>query len=314
MRFLEMALAFASLGFVAANAVLSLLTILLWRAAGPSLGTAGGLFRLRMLPSIGSIALLAGIVVPAFWAFEPRATSERAGAAVVFVVLAALLVAAGLFRAAGSWLQTRRLERVWSVVAVRSGDLGVPIRSYRVPCDRPFAALVGFVRPRLFVSDLFLDVLSAEERQAVLNHEVGHRLSLDNLKRAAMKLAPDWLSFSSVGREIEAAWARAAEDEADDHAAGPGRLRSLDVAGALLKASRLAPLSCAPVSNFCDGPTIARRVERLLKDAPVRPAAERRPTWRPGWISAALAAVLLTAGPALPAVYELTEAVLRFLR
>jgi hypothetical protein len=314
MSYLEMGLAFAAIGFVVANTVISLLTILLWRAGRRSLRRAGPLFLMRMLPAIGSASLVLGLVLPAFWAFEPRATSERAGPAlVVFVTLAGALVAAGLYRTIVSWRLTRRLERTWKAAAVRSASLGIPVSVYRVPSELPFAALVGVVRPRLFVSDRFLDALSTDERRAVLEHEAGHLLSHDNLKRTLMRLVPDWLSFSSAGREIEAAWAIAAEEEADDHAAGPDRLRSLDLAGALLKASRLMPMRCAPVSNFCDEATVARRVARLLKDPPARSGSARSTASRFAWILALASAAGLVAGPALQATYAMTEAAVRLL-
>lgn len=315
MRFLEMGLAFAAVGFVIANAALSLLTVLLWRALRRRVRGGGPLFLVRMLPAIGSASLVLGLVVPAFWAFEPRATSERAGPAlVVVVILAGVLVAAGLYRTIVSWLDTRRLERRWRTVAVATPSLGIAVPTYRVPSDMPLAALVGIVRPRLFVSEPFLDVLTEDERQAVSSHEAAHLLSHDNLKRTVMKLAPDWLAFSPTGREIEAAWAIAAEEAADDHAAGPGRARALDLASALLKALRLAPVGCAYVSNFCEGATIARRVARLLDDAPQRrgPAGSIPP--RLAWILTLLGATALLAPPALRAAYTMTEAAIRLVQ
>jgi hypothetical protein len=314
MRLLEMGLAFASLGFVVANFLLVLLTVSIWRLAGRRFRRAGALFLLRMVPAIGSLALVAGLAVPSFWAFEPRSAHERAGPVLVFVVLAGLLVGAGLRRAFVSWRQTMRLERAWKAAAVEASGLEIPVCAYRVPSDRPFAALVGIVRPKLFVSDRFLDVLSPSERRAVLDHEAGHLRSLDNLKRLAMRLAPDCLSAVAAGREIEAAWATAAEEEADDQAAGPGRLRSLDLAGALLKASRMMPLRCGPVSNFCNGATIAGRVERLLADRPARSGPAHRSNWRRAWMPALLVAAALAWGPSLTAAYELTEAAVRLLR
>lgn len=315
MRYLEMALGFAAVGFVLANAAISLLTVLVWRAVRRSRLRAGSLLLMRLLPSIASASLLFGVILPAFFSFEPRATSERAGPALlVFVVAAGALVASGLGRAGVSWLRTRRLERVWRAASVRGAYPGVRVRAYRVPSELPLAALVGVFRPRLFVSDSFLDALTAEERQAVLDHEAGHLRSLDNLKRTLMKLAPDWLAFSSAGREIEAAWAIAAEEDADDHAAGPDRAHSLDLGSALLKASRLAPMPSAFASSFCDGAPIARRVERLLIDPPERrgPRLSRAP--RLAWMLAMLAAAAFLAAPTLQTAYTLTEAAVRLLR
>jgi len=315
MRYLEMGLASAAVAFVVANAAISLLTILLWRTVRRSRLRARALLLIRLAPAVGSASLVLGLVIPAYWFFEPRATDERAGPAlVVFVILAGILVAAGLRRILVSWLDTQRLERAWRSQAVGSAPLEIPVRAYRVSSKMPLAAVVGVVRPRLFVSGPFLDALSAEERQAVLDHEAGHLRSLDNLQRTLMRLAADWLSFSSAGREIEAAWALAAEEAADDHAAGPDRARALDLAGALLKASRFTPFRCASASNFYDGAPIARRVARLLNDPPTR----RIPTFSSGariaLVLALLGASAMLAGPAFRAAYTMTEAAVRLVR
>jgi beta-lactamase regulating signal transducer with metallopeptidase domain len=310
-----MGFAFASVGFVALNLVLTLMTVAFWRAARSWRLDGRALFALRMVPAIGSASLVLGLLLPAYVAFEPRDTTESAGPLlVVFVVIALGLVAAGMRRTFRSWRDTRWVERRWKDGAVHGASLGIPVRAYRVASTQPLAALVGVVRPRLFVSDRFLDALTAGERQAVIEHEAGHLRSHDNLKRTAMKLAPDWLSFTSTGRELEAAWAAAAESEADDHAAGPDRSRSLDLASALLKASRLAPVRFAGVSNFCDESTIARRVARLLEDAPVRreEALSRASRLACAFGLAGVAALLVT--PALQAAYAMTEAVVRIVQ
>jgi hypothetical protein len=315
MRFLEVGLGFAAVAFVVSNGVLSALIALFWRIARPSGRRSGSLFVMRMIPATVSAGLVVGLVLPAYGLFEPRGTTERLSPALVgFVILAGVLVAAGLHRAFVSWLDTRRLERAWRTAAIGRVRVGIPVRAYQVPTAAPLAALVGIIRPRLFVSDRFLDALTADERQAVLEHEAGHVRSLDNLKRTLMRLAPDWISFSSAGREIETAWAVAAEEEADDHAVGPDRGRSLDLAGALLKAVRLTPVRCAPASNFYDGATVARRVARLLKDAPLR-RAPAPPAARPlVWLPAVLAAAALLSGSALRAAYAATEAAIRLLQ
>ncbi len=315
MRYLEMGLAFAAIGFVVANALISLLIVLVWRAARRSPRRAGQLFLLRMLPAIGSSCLVLGVIVPAFWFFEPRATAERVGPTlVVLVIIAGALVAAGLCRILASWLDTRHLERQWKSAAVLTADLGTKIPTYRVTSAMPLAALVGIVRPRMYVADQFLGALSSDERQAVLEHEAGHLLSLDNLKRSVMRLAPDWLSFLPAAREIETAWAIAAEEGADDHAAGPDRSRSLDLAAALLKASRLPPMRFARVSTFCDQTPIARRVARLLKDPAVRRRPARPTASRFAWILALAGIAVLVAGPVLRAAYTMTEAAIRLLQ
>jgi Zn-dependent protease with chaperone function len=309
-----MGLAFAALGFVVVNAVLSFLTFLLWVAVRRTEPRANTIFVLRLMPAIGSVLIVWGLVMPAFWSFEPSATNEQAGPALaaMFVVACALLLA-GLYRALVSLLRTRRLERLWTAAAGRaSAEIPVPV--YRVSSAMPFAALVGIVRPRIYVADRFLDALEPGERLAVMAHEAAHRDALDNLKRIAMKLAPDWLALFPAGRQLESAWAIAAEDDADDRAAAPGGARPLDLAGALLKAARLVPRSCAPASSFCEGTTIARRVTRLLDDQPSR----RRPPYahlaRFAVVLALIAVAAFVAGPAVRAAYTMTEAGVRLLQ
>lgn len=314
MRYLEMGLAFSAFGFVVANTVISLLIALLWRTIRLARWSSRAFFLLRMIPAVGSASLVLGLLLPAFWSFEPYETTERVGPVLaVFVIIAGALVAAGLLRTFLSWRDTRRLERRWKGAVVGDSNLGIPVRTYQVSSVLPLAALAGVVRPRLFVSDRFLDALTVGERQAVIKHEAGHLRSLDNLKRVAMKLAPDWLSFSSAGREIETAWAVAAEHEADDHAAGDDRSRRLDLAGALLKASRLTPMRFVSISNFCDESTIVRRVARLLEDPPARREPARALAPRVAWTLAFLGAGALLAAPGAQAAYTMTEAVIRLL-
>jgi hypothetical protein len=314
MSYLERALVFAVVGFVAGNLLLTLATVALWRLTRPRWRTARALFALRMLPSVGSIALVAGIILPAFVSYEPRSTSEPAGPAfALFSLLSATVVLAGLRRGLSSWLATRSLERSWRLAARGADAPDFPARVYRVPSSMPFAAVVGILQPRLYVSDRFVDGLSSEERQAVLDHEAAHLAAADNLKRMALRLAPDVLGLTETGRGIERTWAQVSEEEADDQAAGRDRAKALALAAALLHALRSAPAAPAIASSFCEESTIARRVARLLADRP-----QRRPPTAPGWLrpagTAALIVAALAVAPALRTIYELTEAAVSFLR
>jgi hypothetical protein len=310
MRYLVMGLV-----FVVANAVLSLLTVLVWRSIRSARPGGDLIFSMRMLPAAGSALLVSGIVVPGYWAFEPRATAETPGPVLLaFVLVAGVLVASGLRRAAQSWIDTRRLERRWTSSAIGGPSAALPIPTYSVHGDIPLAALVGVVRPRLFVSERFMGDLSPGERQAVIAHETGHLRSFDNLKRTLMRFAPDWLSLSRGGEELERAWIVAAEEAADDHAAGADRMRSLDLASALLKASRFGPAHIATVSNFCDESTLVHRVERLLDDAPSVSRNARGIAPRLAGLLVLVVTMGLLMGPALRASYAMTEAAVRLLR
>jgi Zn-dependent protease with chaperone function len=309
-----MAFAFAAVGFVGANAAFSLLIALVWRSMRRTGWSSNTLFVIRMLPAAGSAVLVLAVILPSFWSFEPRGTSEQAGpAVVVFAGAAGALIIAAARRALRSWLATRRMERAWRRTAVRATSLAFPVHAYRVPSNAPLAALVGVLRPRLFLSAPFLDGLLPGERQVVLDHEAAHLRKLDNLKRTVMRLAPDGLALSAIGREIEAAWAIAAEEEADDRAAGIDRARSLDLASALIKASRLAPVHCVSASNFCEEAAIVRRVARLLDDGPARREPPPRRAPRLVLAVALLCVGAVLTGPALRAAYTLTESAVRLL-
>jgi beta-lactamase regulating signal transducer with metallopeptidase domain len=309
-----MAFAFAAVGFVVANAAISLSIVVAWRWLRRLELRSNTLFALRLVPAVGSAVLVLAVILPAFWSFEPRGTSERAGPALAAVVVAAgALIVAAARRAVRGWLDTRRVERAWTATGVKSTGLPFPVLVYRVPGNTPLAALIGSLRPRLFLSGPFIEGLLAGERQAVLDHEAAHLRNLDNLKRTAMRLAPDWLSLGATGREIESAWAVAAEEEADDHAAAGDRARSLDLAGALIKASRLAPVRCAAASGFCEETAVVRRVARLLADRPARRVRSARRTPRLVLAVALVCTTAVLAGPALRAAYTVTESAVRLL-
>lgn len=307
-----MALAFAVIGFVVANFAFSLLAVLLWRGLRRAGLSASWLFCLRMLPSAASLIVTLGIVLPGYLNFEPRGTTEHAGASLlVIAAIAGILFATGIRRAVKSWLETRRMERAWKATAELRPGLRIPVPAYRVPSEMALAALVGVVRPRLYVSDGFLRALLPGERRAMLDHEVAHLHAWDNLKRVAMKVAPDWLQISTAAREIESAWAIAAEEDADDRAAGTDRLRCLELASALIKATRLTPIHCTTASNFCDASTIVRRVGRLLADRPERPVPAPRTAARLAAAITLLGVVIVVAGPCFRLVYAFSEAAVR---
>jgi hypothetical protein len=318
MTYLALGLAFAAVGFLVANTAISLAVLLLWPALRRVLGRARALFWLRMLPGVGSMAAVFGLVLPAFVAFEPRVSSERVGPALVaLAALAGALVAAGLGRAVRSCLATRGLVRTLGSGASRVAGLPIAVSVHRVSTALPLVALVGVVRPRLFVSGRVLDALSAEELRTVLDHERAHLASRDNLKRTLMRLTPDLVSLSAAGREIEARWIAAAEEQADEHAAGPGGVRRLELAASLLKAARMMAAGTGrvlPASNFCEEATVARRVSLLLqsRQGPIEP--RRGPALA---VPAALALVGLAVAlsePALRTVYGLIETVVQLLQ
>jgi hypothetical protein len=319
MTYLGLGLAFGAIGFLVANATLSLAVRVLWRYARAWDARASALLALRMLPGTGALAVACGVVVPAFLAFEPPVSGERVSPGLVALLLSSgALVAAGLVRGLRASSATRRLLRSLDARAVRLGGLPIPVPVYRVATGLPLVALVGVFRARLYLSESVLAALSADELRAVLDHEAAHLAARDNLKRILMRLTPDLLSFVAAAREIEESWCAAAEERADRRAAGPGGLRALDLATSLIKAARMIGAGAGPAlpaSNFCDGARIARRVARLVEDPPAAAGPARGSMLALGLGACGLGGLVLArAEPLLRTTYGLVEAAVGLLQ
>jgi Zn-dependent protease with chaperone function len=180
------------------------------------------------------------------------------------------------------------------------------VPTFAIDTDAPVMALVGVLRPRLLITRPVLDALTGEELRAACAHEVGHWRAFDNLKRLAMRAAPDLLSATTAARAIERRWVAASEHAADRVAGDSGRARCA-LASALVKVARLTPPATSiaePISALVDGGDITSRVHRLLDDAP---AAEPRRAAR--WLALAIpaAALAITYSPILRIVHGVTE-------
>jgi peptidase M48-like protein len=227
--------------------------------------TARRLFALRLLPALLGAAVAGGLTLPGFLLHEPRESDEVAGLAFSLLVAAGLLsIARGIARGAADWWASRRLHRSWTRAGRPLALPGAPVPAYRIRNPFPVVSVVGILRPRLFVADQVLERLSAAELRAVLAHEAGHVAAADNLKRLLVRLcpAPPW---PGAARRLEERWEQAAEEAADARCGVP-----LDLASALLKTARLAPVGARielPVASFHNGSALARRVRRLTRQA-----------------------------------------------
>ena len=220
---------------------------------------------------------MAGVVLPAFHAFEPRGHDETVGASLAALSAVGALLFAGA--AVRGWLSaraTRQLVRAWSARACPIALADAPFPAARVDSAFPLVAIVGLLRPRLLVARRVLEACTPQELGAILAHEAGHLAAFDNLKRLLMRCVPDVLAFTPVGPGIERDWADAAEEAADDHAARTAGGRAVDLAGALVKVARMVPgrgHPALPASTLCHNETVERRVRRLLDRAPGGSAA-----------------------------------------
>ncbi|MBO0861475.1 MAG: M48 family metalloprotease [Chloracidobacterium sp.] len=274
---LGICLALASL--LTLNALTALLASAVWSAirsraeSWPAAARSQFLFALRVFPAVIAIVCVTALFLPAYIMLEPRRAVEPVS--LKLSVLAAISAAGlllALWRGVAAWIATHTLIRNWLRAAEPAKLIGfdqIPI--YRLRHQFPVVAVVGAVRPKLFIADQLFQSLTREEMSAAIAHESGHIAARDNLKRAALRICRDALSIFPFGASLDRAWAESAESAADEHAVRVGGVVALDLASTLIKIARLAPRGNKPampavaslIINDADG--IAKRVRRLTQ-------------------------------------------------
>lgn len=309
-------------GYAAVNILLSALVALAWRlrpaprAETSAASRARQLVFLRGLPAAGAALVVLAVVVPAFAIFEPATAAERSGPLVTGLAIIGLAqIATAIATAAVTAMRTRGAAHTW----LRSStplDLDPPagVPAYAIDSAAPIVALVGVFSPRLVAARSVIAACTTGELASIVAHERGHVRSRDNLKRWLMASAPDALRWSRVHHEITTAWHHAAEDAADDVAAGTDAGARVDLAALLVKIARLTPepvWPAATVSPFIERGGLDRRVRRLVGT---------KVTTITRWPGAATAAVCLGAAvlgamnspTVLHRTYEIVEALIAF--
>lgn len=279
-RGLVVALAF----FAVVYCSLSTLVVVAWQGAErlrmnertrERFGTqaAGLLFGLRIFSFATAGVVTAFFTFPSFWMMERRSLDEDGGT-FILAACALVIVAAGLFRLLRDRSRTTRALREW-LLRSWNPESEVAKPALDAASGAPALILSGVLRPRIMVSDAAAQVLSADELRAAMRHELGHRRSLDNLKKVLISATP----FPGM-RSLDGAWRDAAELAADDAAVG-NRQDALDLAAALIKLSRSSKQTAEPalVSGLgCGSSSVTVRIERLLR---WRASAQRlRGSWR----------------------------------
>ena len=315
------------------NILASLVATIAWRliaktASGWSARTRVNLiFLLRVMPLAVAIIFIFAFVLPSFVMFEPAATGETVGLKLGLIALvSAFGLAAAFGRIFGSWWRTKRLIGEWIRLSEPVAIDGVQIPTFSLRHPFPVIAVVGVIRPQMFVAEQILSELDEPELSAAIAHECGHISTHDNLKRIAMRICGDLLVFP-LGKTLDRVWSDAAESAADEYAATRGGRRSaLDLASALIKVGRITPREKAremPIGAFLleaeDG-SLAVRVDRLLQIAdntePVAGAASRKPIAM--WLIPVLASLVLLSlslnSDLLSAVHSFSEALLAALQ
>jgi Zn-dependent protease with chaperone function len=259
------------------NALVSLVAATLWRLfAAPARRWSAHtqariLFTMRVGPPALAVLSVSALLIPSYLAYEPYSTTEIVGKKLaVLALVSAIGVAFALWRGLKSWFVTHKLLREWLEGAeeIRIAQINIP--AFRIQHPFPVIAVVGSVRPRLFVASRVLDSLSDEEMLAAMAHECGHLAARDNLKRVLMRACRDILTIVPCGRSMDRAWAENAEAAADESAANRGSVVALNLASALIEIARMVPTGARatmPSGAFILGDEAAGvmgRVERLV--------------------------------------------------
>ena len=263
------------------NALASLVMAACWRLGEVRLRSFSAhtraeiLFGMRIIPPAIALISVALLLIPAYVAYEPYATTEVVSAklaALAFVSAAGL--AFTLWRTCRSWFATRTLLREWLNAAQPMHLNGISIPAFRIEHSFPIIAVVGTMKPRLFIAEQVLRTLSDEELAAAIAHEGGHLKARDNLKRSTLRACRNALMIVPFGRSLDRAWAEAAESAADDHAARLNAATALNLASALVKIAKMVPAGAradVPLAAYLVGVDetqgVKTRVRHLLEIA-----------------------------------------------
>jgi Zn-dependent protease with chaperone function len=262
---------------LALNALASALTEVIWRAVAPrvsqwpAVARARLLFALRVSPSALAAGLVFALIVPAYLLNEPPNTGEGVGAKMLILASASAAgVLLALWRIARTWRATRGLARDWMRRAEPVEVEGLRFPAYSIRHKFPVIAVIGVLRPRLFIASQIFDALTTDELAAALAHELGHVEARDNLKRAVLQAGQDALLLAPLGRSLRREWQRESELAADEFAATACPAFALELASAIVKISRLISDGARPTMPAGahllgeEEGGLAQRVRRLL--------------------------------------------------
>lgn len=285
-RFLGISLVLALLLTINATATMlaagvgRLCKSLLWKCSART--RAEILFVMRIGPPVIAIVAIAAFMIPSYLKYEPHNTDEYVGwKLAVLATLSAIGVGLAAWRGLRSWLATRSLLRNWLSASKRIELDGIRIPTYVLKHSFPIIAVVGAIRPRLFIATHVLESLSEEELAAAIAHEYGHLAAGDNFKRSVMRISRAALLLIPCGRSLDRAWSEASESAADEHAAQESSFVALNLASALVRIARMIPrgqrqVMPAAVSAFLVGsensPGVKVRVKRLVELAASDPS------------------------------------------
>lgn len=312
LRCLGVSLAFFLLVYV----LISVTVISGWRPVRwlgkrlPAMRLAALLFSLRSLPFVGAMLITSAFVLPSFLLLEPRAVAEPIGEIPLTLGACCLaLFAAGAWNATAALVKTSRTVAGWlQGASAASGCDSVPL--FRIRPSSPALTVAGWRQPRVLLSDAAAELLNQQELESALRHEIAHVRRRDNLKKLLFRLG----AFPGMAA-LEAGWSEAAEMAADDAAVSNGG-EALDLASALIKLSRFAPIRTATLTTGLvenSGSGLNARVARLVSWEERRAASARNlvPWYLALTFAGGILGMVMMYGVALNRVHDLTEWLVR---
>lgn len=292
------------------NLLLSASVVLAWRTGiRRYLTDADAVLGVRLLPAMGSAALVLTVVLPAFLLYEPPHAQDHPGPLLVASALFALLVLGdGARRGWRAWRATRKLVRGSQPHLTHPAAGGTEVTVINV--KEPLVGVIGGWKQRIVAARCIAAACDHEEFRQVLAHEAAHMDARDNLKLLMLLTMPDALAWLPAGRALTEHWRAATELEADERASGSDPRKRIALASALIKVARLSLASGRPRKAV--RPSVSRtglehRVRRLLAPSP---AAQRGFRGRRVLTCALL--VPLLAVPLYASVHRLIEALVAF--
>jgi len=238
------------------------------------------LFVMRIGPPVIAIVAIVAFMIPSYLAYEPHVSGESVSWKLgLLATLSAIGVGLAIWRGIRSWLATRSLLKDWLTSSTRVELETISIPTYILDHSFPIIAVVGAIRPRLFIARNVFESLSTEELTAAVAHECGHLAARDNFKRSVMRVSRAALLLIPCGRSLDRAWSEASESAADEYAAQESSLVALNLASALVRIAKMIPkgqqqVIPAAVSAFLggeDSPGVKVRVRRLVELAATDP-------------------------------------------
>jgi Zn-dependent protease with chaperone function len=324
--YLLIGLAMAVTAALAAALVSSVCLTLAWlllKVAGRRMtpkGEARFWFAVGVTPALAGFAVATLIAAPSYFIHEQRGTGELISPLLSCVLaIGLLLMLAAITSASMTLVRGRRLTAALRGYAGKREVAGC--EAYELPGSSGTFAVVGVLRPTMFVSSAVLRELNETELRGVVRHEQAHVASRHNAFSLLLKMAGHLSANPIFAWLARRQWVEAIELEAD-HAAIVASCDALDLCSALIKITRLDP--CEPrtagagcsFAPFRSGSRLERRIERLRCAADGKPIlADAGVRWlRPAvaFVMLVLGAALVWSGPALLLrTHEALEALMR---